>query len=487
MKVIDILLLINYILVFLFILGMIIKADKKPVRIFAWTIVLMIPFFGLICYVYIGKGISAKTKFMLKKRKIKIEEYEKLLQKEALEFRNGTFKTVEDNNKDLIMLNLNNASSLFSTNNKVKIFTNGKEMLDHLMQDIKNASKSINIMFYIFANDKTGKEMRNLLIEKAQQGVKVKVIYDAVGSFKTSKFFFRKLVKAGGEVEEFFPPFLGIKVLNVYANYRNHRKIVVIDGKIGYTGGMNIRDDHMGLHKKLKPWRDTHLKIEGSCVYSLQNIFISDWRFVNKKYLPTNLYVNDTYYADVNENQIQNGIGMQVVASSPETINEPIKECMIKMITKAKSIIRIQTPYFILDDTFKGALILALLSGVKVEIMVPSLADHKTVWYASLSYLQDIEKYGAKIYFYKGFLHSKTLSVDDEIVTIGSSNVDLRSFSLNFEANVVLYGNDITNEHNNIFNEDIKHCELIDQSYFKQIPFIKKMFMRFCRLFSAIF
>lgn len=486
MKVIDILLLINYLLAVLFVLGMIIKADKKPVRIFAWTIVLVIPFFGLICYIYIGKGISAKTKYMLKKRKIKIEEYEKLLQTEALEFKNGNFNLVEDNNKDLILLNLNNAGSLFSTNNKVKIYTNGLEMLEELKEDIKNATKSINLMFYIFATDKTGKEIRDLLIEKAKQGVKVKVIYDAVGSLKTNKLFFRKLLKVGGEVEAFFPPLFGIKVLNAYANYRNHRKIVVIDGRIGYTGGMNIRDDHMGLHKKLKPWRDTHLRIEGACVYSLQNVFISDWRFVNKKYLPTNLYVNNTYYSENNE-ELHNGIGMQVVTSSPETINEPIKECMIKMIMKAKKVIRIQTPYFILDDTFKGALILALLSGVKVEIMVPKLADHITVWYASISYLQDIERYGAKIYFYKGFLHSKTLSIDDEITTIGSSNVDIRSFSLNFEVNVVLYGNEITSLCNNMFDEDIKNCDLIDKSYFKQISVFKKWFMKFCRLFSAIF
>ena len=180
-------------------------------------------------------------------------------------------------------------------------------------------------------------------------------------------------------------------------------------------------------------------------------------------------------------------MGMQILSSSPDVYNEPIKECMIKMIMNAREKIRIQTPYFILDDNFKGALMLAMLSGVKVEIMVPKLADHKTVWYATISYLKEMQKYGAKIYFYNGFLHSKTLSIDNKVVTIGSCNIDIRSFSLNFEVNALIYGTSMTEYHNQIFEDDKKNCELIEEYYFEQLPFYKFVLMKFCRLFSAIF
>ena len=485
MSLIELLFLINYSLVVIFVLAMIVKGDKKPIRVFAWTIAMIIPFIGLLAYIYIGKGIASSTKHMLKNRKLKNEEYDKILGKEVNVFKQN-FKNDENIRKDLILLNLNNAKSIFSLNNSINIFTNGPQMLDSLKKDIINAKKTINLMFYIFANDKTGKEIRDLLTEKAKQGVEVKVIYDAIGSPKTNKKFFENLIKAGGEVKAFFPSMFGIKWFNVYMNYRHHRKIVVIDGKTAYTGGLNLRDDHMGLHKKLSPWRDTHLKIEGPAVYSLQNIFISDWRYVNKKYLSTNLYLNENYYAPANT-FVENRVGVQVVDSSPEMNNEPIKECLIKMINSAKDTIRIQTPYFIPDDIFKGALSLALLSGVKVEIMIPRIPDHKTVWYATLSYIKELQEMGAKIYFYNGFLHSKTLSIDDDIVTIGSCNMDIRSFSLNFEVNTVIYNEEISKKHKEIFEEDKKNCEIIEKTYFMQIGFAKKLMMKWCRLFSAIF
>ena len=488
MKVLDVFLLLNYIFAGISVIAMILRAEKKPVKIFAWTIVLMIPFVGLVAYIYVGKGISTKTKFMLKRRKVKIDEFEHLLNEEVKLVRStGNNKRDEERN-DLVLLNLNNAKSIYTVYNDVKYFKWGKDMLENLLKDLENAKHTINILFYIFATDATGKRVRFLLIKKAKQGVKVKVIYDAVGSMYTYKRFFRSLIKNGGEVETFFPPLFGIRILNGYANYRNHRKIVVIDGKIGYTGGMNLRNDHMGLKRRLSPWRDTHLRIEGPAVYELQNVFLSDWRFLNKKYIPAHVFFNTNYYYRFNNSfDSEKKVGMQVIASSPDTLNQPIKECMIKMIMSAKSNVKIQSPYFVLDDSMKEALILAMLSGVKVEIMFPRIADHKSVWLASLNYLKEMQKYGANIYFYNGFLHSKTLCVDDSVVTVGSCNMDIRSYSLNFEINCVMYGKEIANKQNELFENDKRNSELIKENYFKKMNIFRKIGMKFCNLFSAIF
>ena len=488
MKVFDILILINYIFVILSVTSMILRGEKKPVKIFAWTIFMLIPFVGLIVYIYVGRGISLKTKYMLKKRKVRINEFDELLNEEVKLVKSNSLGYYEQENKDLILLNLNNANSIYTIYNDVAYFKWGKNMLESLLTDLENAENTINVMFYIFATDATGKRVRDMLIKKAKQGVKVKVIYDAVGSMFTNKKFFKQLIKNGGEVEAFFPPLFGIKFLNGYANYRNHRKIVVIDGKIGYTGGMNLRNDHMGLKKKLSPWRDTHLRIEGPAVYELQNIFLSDWRFLNKTYVPARVFFTERYYYkfDVDDNTDKK-IGMQIIASSPDTLNQPIKECMVKMIMSAKKSIKIQSPYFILDDSMRESLILALLSGVNVEIMFPKNADHLAVWLASLSYLKDIQKYGAKIYFYNGFLHSKTLSIDESVVTVGSCNMDIRSFSLNFEINCLMYGEKITRQQNELFENDKLNAQLITTEYFNKLNIFKKIGMKISVLFSAIF
>ena len=350
-----------------------------------------------------------------------------------------------------------------------------------MMEDIKNAKSTIHIEFYIFANDKTGKKMKNLLIEKAKQGVEVRLLYDSVGSLNTRKRMFKK---AGGMIAEFFPPFLNIRFLNINANYRNHRKVVVVDGKIGYTGGINVRDDHMGLSKKLSPWRDTHIRIVGSAVSSLQNIFLSDWRYSISDKNTVDYYLNEKYFPVAPKNV--GNIGMQVLSSGPENSNEAIKECIIKMIVSAKKKIRIQTPYFIPDDTFIGSIKLAVLSGVEVEIIVPKKIDHWHVHYASLSYLNDMLSLGVKIYEYQGFIHSKVVLVDDSILSLGSCNIDIRSFSLNFEDNVVIYDQERVVEYSKIFDKDLESCvPYTEQSRKKKNIFVKIM-ISLCRLFSAI-
>lgn len=487
MNILKILIIINYILCVLAVFDMIFINKKKPERIIAWTIFLFVPFVGLFVYLLIGAGLSIFVKNMIKKFKIYSGEYKAHINKQIT-----SIETDKTKNKypkefvDLIHLNLKTCNSLYNKYNQIEYFVDGESAVDRLKHDIQKAKSSIHLQFYIFANDKIGKEMIKLLEEKAKQGVEVRVLYDAIGSIKTTKFDFRKLKKAGGMVSSFFPPFLNIKLLNLKANYRNHRKIAVIDGKIAYTGGLNIRDDHLGRVKRLAPWRDTTMRIVGESVESIQNIFLSDWRFATKDSSNIEKYLDKKYFPKFNNKTEQNVLPLQVLASGPDNLGESIKECMIKMIHQAKKTIKIQSPYFIPDEHFMGALKLALLSGIEVVVMFPKKFDHWYVHFASYSYINELLKFGLKVLVYDGFLHSKVLIVDDKIMTIGSCNIDIRSFALNFEDNVIIYSSEQTKKYLEYFDEDEKHCEIYDETKRKKKNVFTKIIISFCRLFSAL-
>ena len=487
MKTIDILLLINYILCALVVLDMIFVGKKKPEKVIAWTLFILIPFVGLFVYLVIGAGLSGFQKRMIKRFELSNSQYHKHIKNQI--------KILKDKNepnsypteyKDLILLNLNNADSIFSINNDLKYYLDGETVVDDLISDIKNAKSTIHLEFYIFAHDKIGKKMIALLTQKAKEGVKVRLLYDAVGSLHTSKHAFNKLKKAGGEVSQFFPPFLHIKYLNFKANYRNHRKICVIDGNIGYTGGFNIRDDHLGRIKRLSPWRDTSVRIFGGAVHSLQNIFLSDWRFAVKDMSSPQDYENEKFFPIIKEIDSIEKVPMQVLTSGPDSKNEEIKVCLIRMINSAKKSIKIQTPYFIPDEAFLGALKLAMLSGVKVELIFPKCIDHWHVHYASLSYINDLLKFGINVYIYDGFIHSKVVIVDDEVLSLGSCNIDIRSFSLNFEDNIVIYNKQKVLEYTKYFEEDKINCKIYDENTRKRKNLFEKIVISFCKLFSAI-
>ena len=487
MKAFNIALLVNYSLCLAFLLNMIFVSKKKPERVIAWAIALMIPFLGAALYILIGAGLNSFTKRMIKKYELSSKQYEANIKKQISVLQNSDeISSYPTEYKDIILLNLNNANSIYSRNNNLKFFLDGKSVFNSLINDIENAQSTIHLEFYIFANDKTGKKLIKLLTKKAQEGVEVRVLYDAIGSLHTHKQAFRKLIKAGGKVSVFFPPFLNIRFLNLNANYRNHRKICVIDGNIAYTGGFNIRNDHMGEVKRLAPWRDTSVKIHGKAAHSFQNIFLSDWRFATKDITNPGEYNNKKYFPDVKSQNIQQNANVQVITSGPYSISEQIKHCMIKMMMNAKKSIKIQTPYFIPDDSFIEALQLAVLSGVEVELMFPKKIDHWHVHYASFGHLNSLLKSGIKIYLYEGFIHSKVLFVDDNVLTMGSCNIDIRSFTLNFEDNIVIYNEDLVKEYANYFEEDKNNCVIYTDEMRKKENVFKKILINFCRLFSAI-
>lgn len=468
---------------FLLMISMVFLEKRKPENIIAWLSALtFLPIIGFLFYIVFGSGLSVRTRRMIKKKRIS--------ERDIIRNIKG-IQTLEEAKVDGILKDDQELVSLCYSygsyplpGNDIKIYTNGSDKLADLKKDLLNAKKSINIEYYIFANDKTGNDIMKILCQKASEGVDVKLIYDSIGSRKAPRRFFKKLEDAGGQVGEFFPPFMHIRLINLKLNYRNHRKVVVVDGKIGYTGGINIRNDHLGLDKKLKPWRDTHIRVEGAGVYALQNIFLDDWRYCKNDNTPLRLYLENGYFPSPS---IKGNATTQLVTSGPDSAVPKILEAYVKMITNAKKRVYIQTPYFIPDDVFISALRIAVKSGIDVRIMVPKIPDKKTVYLATLSYLKEVAELGIKIYLYNGFLHSKTLLVDDNKLSIGTCNTDNRSFRLNFEDTVIIYSKELNKQHRDIFEDDIKHSQQVDLNYFKKKRWLTKILQAIMHLFSAIF
>ena len=466
---------------------MILAERKQTNTILSWFVVFtFLPIVGFVLYILFGGGLSFTTKSLIKRKKRYTSDYYKFISWQRV-----NFKALRQQNEqydyayDLIDFIKTKDESNFSTCNSVKVFTNGEQKIENLKRDLNGAKHSINIQYYIFANDKVGKEIMQILIDKAKSGVKVKLIYDSVGSIKTPRRFFLKLKLAGGEVAEFFPPLLGIKLLNFKINYRNHRKLVIIDGKIAYTGGINLRDDHMGRKKKLSPWRDTHIKIMGRAVFDLQNAFFNDFRCAKLSKLDAKKLVEEGYFPQETLADVGN-IGVQIITSGPENDDKKIEDTYIKMINLAKKSIYIQTPYFIPDETFMKALELAQKSGVDIHIMLPKKPDKKMVYYVTLSYVKRLLDMGVNVYLYNGFIHSKTLVVDDLATSIGTCNIDNRSFALNFEITAIMYSKSFAQKNKKIFSQDIQNCELLSKQTFKRRFLSSKLMQAICRLFSPL-
>lgn len=454
---------------------------KKLTSIISWlTVLTFLPGFGYIFYIIFGSGLSIRVRKMIAHHKLYEVEYDKAISKYLV----SEDKIKEDLKDDEGVIKCcYNYGSILCPANDIKFFLWGNDKIDALIKDLEAAKHSINIEYYIFVDDEVGKRVMNVLIKKAKEGVAVKLIYDSIGCLGAPRRFFRKLRKAGGQVAEFFPPFAHIRMINLKMNYRNHKKIVVIDGKIAYTGGINIRDDHMGKKKRVSPWRDTHIRVEGSGVYPLQNIFLNDWRYIKKENSPSSKYIEDGLFP---KPASFGDAYMQVVVSGPDSPIQNIKETYIKLITNAKKIIYIQTPYFIPDEAFAAGLRIALASGVKIKIMIPSKPDYKTIFWVSLSYLKEFVELGVDVYLYDGFLHSKTLVVDDNKLSVGTCNLDNRSFGLNFEDTVIIYSDKLNAEYREYYHEDLKHCRHADIIYFKKKRWLTKFAQAIFRLFSPI-
>ncbi|MFS0784606.1 cardiolipin synthase [Bacillus sp. 1P06AnD] len=457
------------------------RERRDATSTWAWLLVLFfIPFLGFFLYLLFGQNLSRKHMFhwdgpQKKEKKAMVLEQVKEIQASTFPLHNCSSKE----HKDLIYMNLINSNSLLSLDNDVTIFTDGQEKFSNLIKDIQKAKQYIHMQYYIIKNDHLGREVIAELTKKALEGVKVRVLYDELGSRGLSKKAFKELIAAGGEVEVFFPSKLHL--INLRLNYRNHRKLVIIDGSVGYVGGFNIGDEYLGLNTKFGYWRDTHLRITGSAVYEMQTRFILDWNLASHRhdieYSP-NLFPPNTKKGHT---------GIQIVSSGPDSEWESIKQGYIKLILSAKSSILIQTPYFIPDQSLFEALRIASLAGKDVKIMIPNKPDHMFVYWATMSHIGELLKTGAKVYIYEnGFIHAKTIVVDEEVCSVGTANIDVRSFRLNFEVNAFIYSSHLSKQLAESFTYDLTLSKQLTLDDYNQRPFIIRFKESISRLLTPI-
>ncbi len=443
----EFILTLIYISNFFVILNLIFRERRNIQGTIAWILLLnILPAFGFFIYIIFGRRISKSNMFRLKK------EEDKALKLNL----DATYKSLKNynsiKNRRMIYSLTKLSNAAYTTNNNVDVFIESNSFFDELLDSLRKAEEYIHIQFYIFKDDEIGSKIIDILLEKVSQGVEVRLLYDCVGSRGFSDKSIQKLKKSGCKVGAFYPSFL--KIFNINLNYRNHRKIVVIDGEIGFIGGFNIGDEYLGKNKKFGNWRDTHTKIIGSAVNDLNLRFMMDWRYTTREDLNFTKYIN---------NEISNSegsCGVQIVSSGPDLFEiDEIKYGYMKMINQAKKYLYIQSPYLILDESLLDALKIAAISGVDVRIMIPSKPDHPFVYWASYSYAGELIKFGVRIYTYdkNSFLHAKTVVIDDNICSIGTANMDIRSFELNFEVNAFIYCDKIASKQKSIFEEDIKN------------------------------
>ena len=451
--------------------------ERNNIRllIFWLIITLFIPYLGFIIYMLFGNELKIRERKIIKNRCVKTKSYLKMTSWYGNYKKKNIIQLSKFQKKiyNKIAQNGFNEWRLSS----LRIYTSGHEFVTDLKNDLCNAKSTINLQFYIFANDNVGKEISSILIRKAKEGVIVNLLYDSFGSQKTPDDFWSNLKDNGVNVTSFFPPLL--KCLNTKINYRNHRKIVIIDGNVAYTGGINIRDDHMGDDKKTSPWRDTQVRITGGAVYALQDIFLNDFLIASKTE-PNKTMVNKYF---PKQRAIGNNI-VQVVSSGPENDKKYIMDAYLQMIKNCKEKICIETPYFIVDKIIIKELISAKNRGVNIQIIIPGKPDKKLVYGMTLHALKELVYEGIDIYLYNGFIHSKMLIVDD-VCSVGTCNFDNRSFNLNFEDTVFFYDNTI-NKLTKIFEQDINNSNVLSMKKYKKLTKKYKIYGLFYTFLSKL-
>ncbi len=446
---------------FLVYIGMIVLVlileRRKPTSTLAWILVLtLVPYLGFVVYLLFGRDLSKRKIF-----RIEADERKQLLElvrAQGAFIKDGELDYKDDsvrNHLSLIQMNLKAAHAIYSQDNDVQILTDGQDKFTRLFSSIRQAQKQIHLEYFIFKNDAVANHLIDLLIQKAEEGVEVRFLVDFLGS-RVKRSRMREMRQAGVQVAKFFPsrffPYIEIMV-----NNRNHRKIVVIDGKEAFLGGYNVGNEYLGLDDSKGAWRDTHIIVRGSAVLEIQNRFIMDWRASGGR-------SEGTEKLSFPWTEGGGEVGMQIVSSGPESQMEQIKYSYIAMINAAKSKILIQSPYFIPDEAMIDALKMALLRGVEVLITIPDKPDHIFVYWATYSYIGDLLPFGLKAYIYeKGFMHAKTMVVDEEIFTCGTANFDIRSFRLNFEINAFIYDEDVAREYAAIYYRDLVHAYQLTQ------------------------
>lgn len=456
---------------------------RDPKTVWTWLLALnFIPVFGILFYLLFGQDLKKSRMFRIKevgdRLRLPVKSQEEIIRSDDMP--EEQMDPMSRDFKSLILYNLETSGSVLTVNNRVQVFTDGRAKFEALRQELRRARYFIHIQYYIIKNDELFDSIVPILLEKVKEGVEVRILCDGMGGRFMPGKRWEQLREAGIKVGVFFPPILGW--LNLRVNFRNHRKIVVIDGCVGFVGGFNIGREYISKDPKFGYWRDTHLKIFGEAAISLQIRFALDWNYATGE----NLFKDIKYFGEEEEyarrqlakdaapiwpnpEEVSELVCMQIITSGPDTREPHIRNNYLELFHKAKHNIYIQTPYFIPDDAILSALKIAALSGVDVRLMIPCKPDHPFVYWATCSYAGELLEYGARVYIYEnGFLHSKGIMVDGRVSCYGTANMDIRSFELNFEVNATIYDGDVTGELEEAFINDLPHCRELTKDEYKK-------------------
>lgn len=452
-QILRIILLVNTILS----LYVVFHRKRSVATTWAWLIILLIlPVIGFILYGFLGRGLSQENLFAINQQNhIGLKKVRKMLPQHVR--KTTSPNDTSDTARVLIDYFNSKGDTPLSKNNEIAIFTDGKAKFRQLFADIAHAQETVNIEYYSFINDEIGNEFLDLLVKKAKAGVKVRLIYDPWGSPGASKAWFQPLLDQGGEV---IPFITSRNMITKYRmNYHLHRKEVIIDGRISWTGGFNVGDQYLGKSKKFGYWRDTHVRILGSASLLLQERFVMDWNASVQKEEDEVIFEPRLFPKMHKNSQPNNSVATQIVSDGPDQDEPYMRNGMIRLMMMARQTLWIQTPYLVPDDPMIATWRIAARSGVDVRIMIPCMPDHPFIYRATQWYAKQLMREGIKIYIYQnGFIHAKTVVVDDKYSTIGSMNQDYRSYTLNFEAIAVFYDQKIAREMKQIFLHDILDC-----------------------------
>lgn len=469
-----------YVLVVIFVIILIVLENRAPLKTIAWILVLvLVPVGGFVLYLFFGQNYRKQKMFSrkglgdLKWLHLMSEDQKQILAKRKI-----IEGTDIEKYKHMMTLLLNNSKALVARYNKVEILNDGKVTFDAIFREIEKAEKHIHLEYYILEDGKLTSRLFDLLEDKARCGVEVRIIYDGVGSLSLKAQSIRRLRKAGVKMYPFLPvrfPYFTHKT-----NYRNHRKIIVIDGKISFVGGLNFADRYLEGLKDVGVWRDTHLMIEGDATTHLQLVFMIDWYFVSQEVL-----IEKKKYMPVVE--VREECLVQLAVSGADSDWASIQQAYFVAITSARKYVYISTPYFMPGPSMIMALKTASMAGVDVRIIIPYKSDAFFSYWGTNSYVQELLDANIKVYRYKkGFNHSKVMMIDDSISTVGTANMDNRSFEQNFEVNALLYNEKLTKDLSRSFKKDISDSEFIDLKKWKSRPLKKKLLESFIRIFSPL-
>ncbi|PVW12629.1 cardiolipin synthase [Marixanthomonas spongiae] len=471
-----------YVLLVIFVILRILYDTRSGTKILAYILlIILVPIGGIIFY--FSFGINYRKRKLYSKKIIADEPLRKDIKNRLQLYRKKLvdLALLPQAHYNLSSFIDNTSGSPLTGNNEVELLLNGEEKFPKVLAAIEAAKSHIHLEYYIYEDDKTGNEIADLLIKKAQEGVEVRFLYDDFGSHDLGKKFIKKLEDAGVATAPFYK--IKLYALANRLNYRNHRKIIVIDGERSFVGGINMSDKYRNDTKAKDGlyWRDTHLMLKGPASLYLQYLFLCDWNFCSKQQLE----FGPKYFPEQPENKTIEKELLQIVPSGPDSNLPVIFYSLMQAIASAKEKIWITSPYFIPGESLMDALIIAAKSGVEVKLLVPGISDSKMVNAAARSYYSELLPHGVQIYLYnKGFVHAKTMIVDDNLAVIGSANMDYRSFDLNFEVNAVLFSENINKKLQKAFENDLKESSKIDSQQWLNRPKHLHLWEKFVRLLS---